>query len=65
MLASQVKSVTTAQGSEGKSRMEAMRCLKCHLARRYYRLLSEGSRSTSLLPESSLVAVLHGEHMRR
>jgi transposase len=31
--------------AEGKSRIEAMRCLKRHLARRYYRLLSEGSRS--------------------
>jgi transposase len=29
---------------EGKTRMEAMRCLKRHLARRYYRLLSEPSR---------------------
>jgi transposase len=27
--------------AEGKTRMEAMRCLKRHLARRYYRLLSE------------------------
>jgi hypothetical protein len=30
--------------AEGKTRIEAMRCLKRHLARRYYRLLSEGSR---------------------
>jgi transposase len=30
--------------AEGKSRMEAMRCLKRHLARRYYRLLSERPR---------------------
>jgi transposase len=30
--------------AEGKSRMEAMRCLKRHLARRYYRLLSERQR---------------------
>jgi transposase len=42
--------------AEGKSRMEAMRCLKRHLARRYYRLLSEGSRSTSLVPEPSQAA---------
>ena len=44
--------------AEGKTRMEAMRCLKRHLARRYYRLLSEGSRSTSLLPQSSPAAAL-------
>jgi transposase len=37
--------------AEGKSRIEAMRCLKRHLARKYYRLLSERSRSTGLLPE--------------
>jgi transposase len=30
--------------AEGKTRMEAMRCLKRHLARRYYRLLSDRSR---------------------
>jgi transposase len=30
--------------AEGKTRIEAMRCLKRHLARRYYRLLGEGSR---------------------
>jgi transposase len=30
--------------AEGKSRIEAMRCLKRHLARRYFRLLSERSR---------------------
>jgi hypothetical protein len=30
--------------AEGKTRMEAMRCLKRHLARRYYRLLSARSR---------------------
>lgn len=29
--------------AEGKTRMEAMRCLKRHLARRYYRLLSDRS----------------------
>lgn len=29
---------------EGKTRIEAMRCLKRHLARRYYRLLSDRSR---------------------
>jgi transposase len=39
--------------AESKSRMEAMRCLKRHLARRYYRLLSKRSRSTGLLPEAS------------
>lgn len=44
--------------AEGKTRMEAMRCLKRYLARRYYRLLSEGSRSTSLLPRSSPAAAL-------
>jgi transposase len=27
--------------AEGKTRMEAMCCLKRHLARRYYRLLSD------------------------
>ncbi len=32
--------------AEGKSRIEVMRCLKRHLARKYYRLLSERSRST-------------------
>lgn len=32
-------------------RIEAMRCLRRHLARKYYRLLSEGSRSTGILPE--------------
>ncbi|MGA8365236.1 MAG: IS110 family transposase [Solirubrobacteraceae bacterium] len=36
--------------AEGKSRIEAMRYLKRHLARRYYRLLSKRSRSTGLLP---------------
>jgi transposase len=30
--------------AEGKTRMETMRCLKRHLARRYYRLLSDRSR---------------------
>ncbi len=30
--------------AEGKTRMEAMCCLKRHLARRYYRLLSDRSR---------------------
>ena len=30
--------------AEGKTRMEAMRCLKRHVARRYYRLLSDRSR---------------------
>jgi hypothetical protein len=30
--------------AEGKTRIEAMRCLKRHLARRYYRLLSDRSR---------------------
>jgi hypothetical protein len=30
--------------AEDKTRMEAMRCLKRHLARRYYRLLSDRSR---------------------
>ena len=30
--------------AEGKTRMEAMRCLKRHLARRDYRLLSDRSR---------------------
>jgi transposase len=33
--------------AEGKSRIEAMRCLKRHLARTYYRLLSERPRSAS------------------
>jgi transposase len=52
--------------AEGKSRMEAMRCLKRHLARRYYRLLSERSRSMGLLPPEPLPAVeLHGEHIGR
>lgn len=51
--------------AEGKTRMEAMRCLKRHLARRYYRLLSEGSRSTSLLPEPLSAVALHGEHIGR
>ena len=38
--------------AEGKTRIEAMRCLERHLARRYYRLLSEGSRDgvTRYLP---------------
>jgi transposase len=49
--------------AEGKTRMEAMRCLKRHLARRYYRLLTKGSRSTRLLPEPSPAAGLHGEHI--
>ena len=44
--------------AEGKTRMEAMRCLKRHLARRYYRLLSEGSNQRSLLPQSSPAAAL-------
>jgi len=44
--------------AEGKTRIEAMRCLKRHLARRYYRLLSEGSRSTSLLPKPSPAVAL-------
>ncbi|MFI4989763.1 MAG: transposase [Solirubrobacterales bacterium] len=30
--------------AEGKTRMEAIRCLKRHLARRYHRLLSDRSR---------------------
>lgn len=30
--------------AEGKTRLEAMRCLKRQLARRYYRLLSDRSR---------------------
>jgi transposase len=53
--------------AEGKSRMEAMRCLlKRHLARRYYRLLSERSRSMGLRPSEPLPAVgLHGEHIGR
>jgi transposase len=52
--------------AEGKSRMEAMRCLKRHLARRYYRLLSERSRSTALLPPEPLPAVeLHRERIGR
>jgi transposase len=50
--------------AEGKTRMEAMRCLKRHLARRYYRLLSERE-TTSLLPEPSRAVALHGEHMGR
>ena len=37
--------------AEGKSRIEAIRCLKRHIARQYYRLLSERSRSTGLVPE--------------
>lgn len=49
--------------AEGKSRMEAMRCLKRHLARRYYRLLSERSRSTDLLREPLPAVALHREHM--
>ncbi|HTD10294.1 MAG TPA: hypothetical protein VK680_15520, partial [Solirubrobacteraceae bacterium] len=40
--------------AEGKTRMEAMRCLKRHLTLKYYRLLSEPSRSTSLLPHWEL-----------
>lgn len=51
--------------AEGKSRMEAMRCPKRHLARRYYRLLSEQSRSTGLLPEPLPAAELRGEHIGR
>ncbi len=39
--------------AEGKSHIEAMRCLKRHLARKYYRLLNEQSRGASLLPEPS------------
>jgi transposase len=51
--------------AEGKSRMEATRCLKGHLARRYYRLLSERSRSTDLLSEPLPAVELHGEHIGR
>jgi hypothetical protein len=36
--------------AEGKGRIEAMRSLKRHVARKYYRLLSERSRSTDLPP---------------
>lgn len=49
--------------AEGKSRIEAMRCLKRHLARRYYRLLSERSRSKGLLPVSLPPVELHGVHI--
>jgi transposase len=34
--------------AEGKRALEAMHCLKRHLARKYYRLLSERSRSIGL-----------------
>jgi transposase len=49
--------------AEGKSRIEAMRCLKRHLARQYYRLLSERSRSTGLVSEPVPAAELPGEHV--
>jgi transposase len=59
----QTRAYLQRKEAEGKTRMEAMRCLKRHLARRYYRLLSEGSRSTSLLPEPLPAVALHGEHI--
>ena len=51
--------------AESKSRIEAMRCLKRHLARKYCRLLSERSRSMSLPAEPLQVVGLHGEHISR
>jgi transposase len=39
--------------AEGRTRMEAMRCLKRHLARRYYQLLSERSRQQPCCPSHS------------
>jgi transposase len=41
----QTRAYLARKEAEGKSRIEAMRCLKRHLARKYYRLLSERSRS--------------------
>jgi transposase len=41
----QTRAYLARKEAEGKSRIEAMRCLKRHLARTYYRLLSERPRS--------------------
>jgi transposase len=43
----QTRAYLARKEAEGKSRIEAMRCLKRHLARTYYRLLSERPRSAS------------------
>jgi transposase len=38
----QTRAYLARKEAEGESRIEAMHCLKRHLARKYYRLLSEG-----------------------
>jgi transposase len=43
--------------AEGKNRMEAMRCLKRHLARHYHRILSQ-----SVTPEALRVGLTRGRH---
>jgi transposase len=43
-LDSETRAYLQRKEADGKTRMEAMRCLKRHLARRYYRLLSDRSR---------------------
>jgi transposase len=59
----QTRAYLQRKEAEGKSRIEAMRCLKRHLARKYYRLLSEQSGSTGILPEPLPAVELHGEHI--
>jgi transposase len=44
----QTRAYLARKEAEGKSRIEAMRCLERHVARKYYRLLSERSRSMGL-----------------
>ncbi|HVI35968.1 MAG TPA: IS110 family transposase, partial [Gaiellales bacterium] len=40
--------------AEGKTRKEALRCLKRHLARRFYRLLNEPITDTEPIPIQTL-----------
>jgi transposase len=60
----QTRAYLARKEAEGKSRIEAMRCLKRHLARHYHRLLSEGSKST-VLRESSMAVASHDVRLDR